>query len=389
MEETVNQLNILTLTRIRKKLHSNPEVSGAEAQTAQYIIEILESYAPDAIYKNLGGHGVMAVFGKPDSGLKLLFRAELDALPIQEINNFEHKSTRKGVSHKCGHDGHMAILLGLVERSTQESELRGQFLFLFQPAEETGEGAQKVLNENIIQAYEPDYCFALHNLPGYPLGNIIIKEGAFTASVKSLIIKLEGKTAHAAEPEFGINPAVAMAEIIQLAQRFHNPRPKQENFSLITPVHMILGEPAYGLSAGYGEVHLTIRTWSQKKMDEITRQLVQSIEHVASLHDLEISFDWTNEFIANKNDSYAVDLIEKAARKLNLPIIQRNIPLKWGEDFGAISNQCKGAMFGIGAGETQPALHNPDYDFPDDITTVGINMFKEIANCLLEENDKP
>lgn len=388
MEETVNQLDILTLTKIRKKLHSNPEVSGAEAQTARYVTEILESYAPDAIYKNLGGYGVMAVFGKPDSGLKLLFRAELDALPIQEINNFEHKSTRKGVSHKCGHDGHMAILLGLVERLTQGTELKGQFLFLFQPAEETGEGAQKVLNENIVQAYEPDYCFALHNVPGYPLGNIIIKEGAFTASVRSLIIKLEGKTAHAAEPEFGINPAMAMSEIIQLAQRFHHPKPRQENFSLITPVHMILGEPAYGVSAGYGEVHLTIRTWSQKKMDEITRQLVQSIEHVASLYDLEISFDWTNEFIANKNDSYSVDLIEKAARKLNLPIIQRNIPLKWGEDFGAISNQYKGAMFGIGAGEMQPALHNPDYDFPDDIITVGINMFEEIANCLLEENDK-
>ena len=209
-------ITINLLTQFRKSLHAYPEISGKEFETQKKIICFLEEKTETEFYK-VANTGVMVIFKGNDPGPTVMIRGDIDALPINETNTFEHRSKIKGVSHKCGHDGHTSILLGLAILLNQEPIIKGKVLLLFQPAEEIGMGAESVLNDTVFNNYNIDYSFALHNLPGYPLHQIVVKDNEFTANVKSIIIKLSGKTSHASEPEKGINPSTAIAELLLYA----------------------------------------------------------------------------------------------------------------------------------------------------------------------------
>ncbi|MBE0423977.1 MAG: amidohydrolase [Lutibacter sp.] len=371
------------LVTFRKMLHANPEVSGKEYNTAKRIAEFLKTCKPTKVMENIGGTGIVAEFDSGKSGETVMFRAELDALPIQEINTFSHCSTIDGVSHKCGHDGHATVLLGLARILAEQKPKTGKVFLLFQPAEEDGEGAKAVFADPKFKALNPDYIFAFHNLPAYSLNQIVVKNNSFTAAVKSIIIKLHGKTAHAAEPENGLNPALAIAEILQESAKLSNNDTNRNDFTLITPIHIEMGEIAYGISAGYGEIRLTIRTWNEKTMEKLTADLSNCIDKVAKNHQMPITNSWTQVFYANQNDDEAVSLIKEAATNLSFDIFERKFPFKWGEDFGLFTQHFKGAMFGIGSGEESPSLHNPDYDFPDEILPNAIQLFHQISLRIL------
>lgn len=193
-------------------------------------------------------------------GPTVLVRCELDALPIIEANTFKHRPQLHGVSHKCGHDGHMAILCDLAVALTQNPLVCGKVVLLFQPAEENGQGAHAVLQDPKLNDIAPDFCLALHNLSGYTLGSVLVKKGSFTASVVSLALQLKGKIAHASEPHHGRNPAEAISEIITFFKKKEIPDPSQAAFALATPIHINLGELAYGIAAGKAERHYTLRT---------------------------------------------------------------------------------------------------------------------------------
>ncbi len=368
----------------RRYLHQHPELSGEEEKTAAYIAEQLQALQPTKLIKGIGGHGLAAIFDSGEDGPSLLYRSELDALPIEEENDFGHRSERQTVSHKCGHDGHMAIVLGFARYVAQYPPDSGRVIILFQPAEEIGAGAEWMLADPKFEELLPvDYAFALHNLPGYPLGQIVYKRGPFSAAVKSLIIRLYGKTSHAGEPENGINPAMAIAEVIKEAHIACQPDVEQEGFAILTPVHIKMGEIAYGVSAGYGEIHLTIRTWTEKEMSELSARLLKYVSKVAIRHNLRAETEWTNVFRTTRNEEEVVDIIEQAALDNGYDSVQRKRPFKWGEDFGAFTQRFRGAMFGLGAGEDQPALHNPDYDFPDETILAGIYMYRRIMELIL------
>lgn len=366
------------LTAFRKELHAHPEVSGEERETAQRVSDYLRKLKPDILLEEVGGTGVVAIFEGKKPGKSVLFRAELDALPIQEINKFGHRSKTEGVSHKCGHDGHMTCLLGLAELLSEKRPSSGQAVLLFQPAEENGTGARAILQDKIFQKTEIDSVFAFHNLPGYPLNQIVVRDGAFTAAVKSIIIKLHGKTAHAAEPEFGHNPALAIAEILTQTNELSNNEPSRDDFAVITPIHLEMGKIYYGISAGYGEVRLTLRTWTQDELDKLEKLVVHIVEQASNRHGLRPEVKWTHVFHANENSQHAVEQLRNAAREYGLDLHERSTPFKWGEDFGLFTQKHPGAMFGIGSGENCPALHNPDYDFPDGMIPVGVAIFHEI-----------
>lgn len=362
----------------RKALHQYPEVSGEEYLTAEKINTFLQSLQPSLHLTALGGTSLLAQFTNQLPGPSLLFRAELDALPIQEVNTFDHRSKVDGVAHQCGHDGHMSILLGLALLLSQNSEFKGTVSLLFQAAEETGTGALAVLADQRFSSLHFDQVFALHNLPSQPFGKILCKRGAVTASVNSLIICLKGKTAHAAEPQKGINPAQAIAQILAYLPSLEITDPQSDDFALITPIHLTMGKKAYGVSAGNGEIHLTLRTWSEERMTQITQRLLETVQRSCKIEDLTFSHSWTDSFQANTNNTTAVKIIQEAAEKLSFDYQEMNTPLQWGEDFGAITQRYNGAFFGLGAGEDIPALHNPDYDFPDELIEKGLAMFYEI-----------
>lgn len=367
------------LIQLRHELHKHPEVSGNEKQTAQRVLAFLSNYPPSEMITQLGGEGILAIYNGKQTGTSILFRCELDALPIQEINTFGYKSVSHGVSHKCGHDGHTAILCGMAKTLYEKPLEKGTVMLLFQPAEEDGNGAKSVLNDSKFKTIKPDFVFALHNLPGFKKHQIIVKENTFTCAVNSMIIQLKGKTSHAGEPENGINPALAIAEIIQAFNSKINTDVSSKKYCLITPIHINMGEKAYGVSAGYGEIHFTIRSNSNAQMKSIETHLEESVKEIASKYKLDLNSNWTQSFQANENNAEAVNYIRKAALNLHLDSLEKNLPFTFGEDFGLFTQQFKGAMFGIGAGKNTPALHNPDYDFPDELIETGISLFHQIT----------
>jgi amidohydrolase len=368
----------------RRYLHQHPELSGEERKTAAHIKQQLEALQPSQLITQIGGNGLAAIFDSGQDGPTIMYRTELDALPIEEENDFEYRSKQQTVSHKCGHDGHMAIMLGFARYLAQHRPQRGRIVLLFQPAEEIGAGAEWMLSDPKFEQLLPiDYAFAIHNLPGFPLGQIVYKRGPFSSAVKSLIIRLYGKTSHAGEPENGINPALAISEIIREADIACQPDVNEPEFAILTPVHIELGEIAYGVSAGYGEVHLTIRTWTEKEMGDLSARLLRYVSRMAVRHKLRVETEWTNVFRTTRNEEEVVDIVEQAAVDNGYEMHECEHPFKWGEDFGAFTQRFRGAMFGLGAGEDHPALHNPDYDFPDELLLPGIYMYRRIMEIIL------
>ncbi|WP_299527350.1 amidohydrolase [uncultured Lutibacter sp.] len=376
----VEEINYLT--NFRKKLHQFPELSGEEKQTAEALVDELKLCNPTTIITELGGHGVAAIFKSPLKGKTILFRAELDALPIQEENTFEHTSKYSGISHKCGHDGHATMLIGLARMLKLNPLLKGEVILLFQPAEENGNGAKAVLADEKFKSIKPDFVFALHNVPDYDKGTIIVKNNSFTTSVSSLKITLKGKTSHAAEPENGINPDLALQEIIVAIKGLADNNVDSETFTVVTTVYANLGSEDYGISADYAELHFTIRCWTAKQLKKIKEISSTTVQNISKKHQLKHTLNWIFEFDSNNNDDKAVDYIVKAANSNSFKVLEKQTPFKWGEDFGAFTQQYKGAMFAVGSGKETPALHNPDYDFPDEITPYGVKMFHSIIKLI-------
>jgi amidohydrolase len=278
----------------------------------------------------------------------------------------------------------MTIVAGLAPIIADRRIFKGSVILLFQPAEETGEGAALVIKDKRFEAIKPDYIFALHNLPGFPINSVVMKNGIFAAASKGMIIKLKGKTSHAAEPEHGINPAAAVAKIIQSFNTLISSINNLKDFSLLTIIHVKLGEKAFGTSPGYAEVMATLRAYRNEDMDLITQEAVEIAEGIAAGEKLEVEIDWTEEFPATVNEETCAVKIRAAAKQNDLKVVEIDTPFKWSEDFGHFTNLFKGALFGIGSGEGHPDLHNPDYDFPDEIIGHGINMFFSIIKTISE-----
>ena len=200
------------------------------------------------------------------------------------------------------------------------------------------------------------------------------------------VIKLTGKTSHAAEPENGINPSQAVAEIIKRFTALPEDLKVTKDFTLVTIIHVRIGERAFGTSPGFAELMATLRAYRNDDMEALIEEAERIARSVASDQNLKVEISYTEEFPATVNDEGCVDIIKKAAEKNGLTVIEINKPFRWSEDFGHLTGKYKGALFGIGSGEDHPQLHNPDYDFPDDIIPAGISIFHTIVNTILNRS---
>ena len=369
-------------TALRRHLHQHPELSCQEKETSKTLINKLKTECAPHQLIEFDHYGIAATYKGSQPGKTIMIRGDFDALPIEEINEFEHKSIYPGVSHKCGHDGHASILYALARTLNEKPLEKGTVILLFQPAEENGEGAKGIINDPKFADLAPDYVVALHNLPGYPLHSVVWKEGPFTAAANSIIVKLKGKTSHAAEPEKGFNPALAMAEITQAYLDSNVPDLTDPDFKIATPIYTTMGDTSYGVSAGYGELHYTLRAWKNEVIRQFEKDCEQMAREIGENHGLIVEIEWTQSFFANKNNQTVIDAVKAAAEKHELQTIQRDTPFKWGEDFGIFTEKFPGAMFGIGSGENCPALHNPDYDFPDEIIETATRIFHQVVSNL-------
>ena len=375
----MTQKELKSLTDFRQKLHQHPELSHEEKGTAKMVKDFFEPLNPDKVYEKLGGHGIAFKFEGKEPGSTTMIRCELDGLPIADLGEAKHASKNEGISHTCGHDGHMAIVAGVGMHLSNNRPEKGRVILLFQPAEETGEGAEKVIHDKKYKEIQPDYAFALHNLPSYPEKQVVIKKDAFAAASTGMIIKLTGKTSHAAHPEDGVSPSTAMSTLMVGLPLLPE---GMKNFALITVVHAQLGKRAFGTAPGEATVMATLRSHDDETLADLINYAEALSERVAKEHKLKVEISYTESFAATENDPKAYKLAKDGAKRLKLKTKNIRIPFRWSEDFGHFSKETKTALFGLGAGKKQPQLHEPTYDFPDEIIGTGVDIFTEILKEL-------
>lgn len=375
---------------LRHRLHEHPQTAGNELFAHDVIVRHLQGLHPDKVYTNVGGYGVVAVWGREPQAPTIAFRADTDALSI---------------GHRCGHDGHTTILLRLAELVDgltpdpspcgEGGEMRSNanvptplsigrrtggeanILLLWQPAEETGEGARAVLESGILQQYNIKAFYALHNLPGYPLGTVVLCPRTFAAASTGVVYHLDGRETHASTPEMGINPGLAVAEIINKFNGFNGSNGEFRQSTLIC-VH--LGSPAFGTSAGHGEVMFTLRAFTNDAMEKLLAEANNTVDEIASRYKLTVSRSLVEPFRATENNGECVEKIRKTLITHHSAFIIKETPNRWSEDFAEYLLQFKGAMFGLGSGENHPELHHPDYDFPDTLIEPAAWLFLKLIS---------
>lgn len=365
------------ITELRHQLHRYPEISNKEFRTSERITGYIRSLSPDEILE-FSKTGKAFVFSGPVPGKTTMFRAELDALPITENSGVPHVSSNPGVSHACGHDGHMAILAGLARKIAGHRPKKGRAVLLFQPAEETEQGAREVVNDPRFREIEPDYIFALHNVPGFEMHKVLLKTGCFAAASQGWTVRLYGKTSHAAEPENGISPADAISRIIKHLHELRNNRRLFKDLTLLTIIHIVMGEISFGTSPGYGEIRITLRAFDDEDMKLLAQRTEIICSGIAKEEKLGCEISRGEVFPALINEPGCVKFVEQAAASAGPSVEYLDHPFRWSEDFAYFTQKYKGCLFGLGAGLNQPQLHNPDYDFPDELITTGINLFYNI-----------
>jgi amidohydrolase len=365
------------LIQLRHNLHREAELSGYEKNTAAILLDFLNRNNSDNLITKVAGHGIIAVYKGQFPGRTILLRCDMDAVPVNEDMDLPYRSINRGVSHKCGHDGHMAIMAGVAAELCKKRPSRGTVLLLFQPSEETGTGALGVISE---LTYKPDFCYAMHNLPGFTKSIVITGKGSFACASKGLAINLTGISSHAAEPLKGISPAEAVASLISYFKQV-----SQNALGIMaTLIHVKIGEIAFGTCPSSATVMATLRAPCEIEMQILCETILRETGRIAERENLRVETVWTEEFPATENAAVPVEIIREAACYLGMQTITIEKPFPWSEDFGYFTEKFPGALFGIGAGLNTAPLHHPLYDFPDELISDGVKLFIEIAERTLE-----
>lgn len=320
----------------------------------------------------------------------MLLRADMDALPLFEKSGVPHASAVAGRHHACGHDGHSTMLAGaLALLHTHREDWSGTVYGLFQPAEETGTGALAVLADGDAMAALEDgggveRAFSFHNIPRRPLGQVMLRPaGTMCRASSGLRISLRGTQSHAAMPQEGRNPMLGLAALASFAAELprRNPAGPGELSPLCTLVHLNVGSRDYGVSPGSGELGVTLRACRAETVDAMANELHGAALSVAEQDELECEVLRVDPFGATINDAASSAIVVDAASRVEgvpgVKLMER--PFSWSEDFGALSARWGGALVGLGAGEALPALHHEAYDFPDELTPIGVELWLQIA----------
>ena len=381
------------LEKLRDKLNKNAELSGQEKETNKIINKFLEKTNPDVHYKNVGGYGIVAIYKGVEEGKNILFRADIDGLNIpleclktndkslkEEFKSLSSKAlVQKPYSHRCGHDGHATILCGLAMRYGKKRPEKGNVILLFQPAEETGEGALAVINDPLFKEIKIDMAFALHNLPGYAKHQIILKKGCFASASLGLKLIFDGATSHASQPEKGNNPQRVITTLLDAFQKKYENLKRDKFHTTLTVTHVAIGEETFGVTPGHAEIWLTLRSQDDSALKQLTDSTIALSEYVAKEFKLKFSHSIHEAFAATMNSGREVDIVEQAAKDLKLSVNNIKEPFPWSEDFGRFGSICPVCLFGLGSGFEHEPLHSPIYDFEDEIIDTGIDVFDKIV----------
>lgn len=369
----MDQKNLALAIQLRHELHQRPELSNHETWTKQHLIEFLNEHTKLEIVDR--GRWFYAIYHAGVGKENIAFRADFDAIKMKEGIDLPHASRFRGISHKCGHDGHAASLAAFALEVDQNGADKNVF-FLFQHAEETGDGAAECkvfIEENDIRE-----IFAYHNMSGMPLKSVNIIDGTTNCASKGLVIHMEGKPSHASEPEKGVNPAFAIAKIIDAIPGFIAPE-KNRGMVLCTVIQVDVGEKAFGVNASKGELLLTIRALYEAEMDQLQKNLEDLAMSLAESQDMTVNFSYQDYFPETFNHKVSADKIREAAKNKGLEVVEMKEAFRGSEDFGHYLKETKGAICYIGNGMDYPNVHSYKYDFNDEIIETAVKLFKELA----------
>lgn len=369
----------------RRHLHQNPEIMYEVEETAAFVAEKLRAFGCDEVVEGLGRTGVVGIIkGTKGDGPVVGLRSDMDALPILEETELPHASTKPGMMHACGHDGHTAMLLGAAEHLCETRSFTGSVAVIFQPAEEGGAGAKAMIDDGLFERFSIDEVYGMHNYPGIPVGEFCMKSGPVMAATDLFSITVTGVGGHAARPHVGIDPIVASAQIITALQSIasRNADPLE---SLVVSVTTIHAGNADNVIPERVELTGTVRTLiphmrdlAEKRMNEIIPSVAQAMGCTAELHyernyPVVVNHERETEFAASiASKIVGADKVETAMA-----------PVMGGEDFAYMLEGRPGAFVFTGNGADSANLHSPHYDFNDDIIPLGTSYWVELVETRL------
>lgn len=356
---------------LRHQLHAHPELSGQEAWTKARLMAFFQEHTHLELVDR--GSWFYALCRGRETG-SVAFRADFDALPIEETCTMTYRSQCPGVAHKCGHDGHSAAL-ALLGLTLEETGAERDVYLIFQPAEEVGGGGEACAALLAEQGIKEVYAF--HNMPGYPLRTVALRKGTMNCASKGLILQFEGVSTHASTPELGRNPAQAVAKVVGALPSLTR-REDHQGLVMATVVQIDVGEPAFGISAYRGALLLTLRAQYQGELDTLQDRITTLARQAAEADGLTLTLEERDVFPETANHPAAVEKVEAAARALGLPVVEMPEPMRGSEDFGWYLRQAEGAMFLLGDGEDHPPLHSTDFDFPDELLEAACELFQAL-----------
>ena len=369
----------------RQDLHRIPEIGLEEYQTSKYIksklsefnIEFKDGYANTGIVAYIKG-------SKGNSDKSIGLRADFDALPMPEKNNFDHKSTNEGMMHACGHDGHTSMLLGAAKYLSENNDFDGNVYFIFQPGEEGFAGGQKMIQDGMFDDFKIDEVYALHNWPELPIGTIGVNNGPMMAAVDEFDIIVNGKGGHAAIPQLAIDPVVIASQIVLSIQTIISRSTDPVDKALIS-ITKINGGTAYNVIDDSVKLGGTIRTFKPETRSFFEKKINEIASGIAKANGAEakIEFHLTNKYPPTINSKKESEFAANVAKKIfgDAKVNTEIDPSMGGEDFSYLLEKKPGSYLYIGQGDEnhKAHLHTTKYDFNDNLLPIGVNYWVELV----------
>ena len=364
------------LVEIRRDFHRFPELGFKEKETKDKIAGYLKELGLDVHY----GAGIVGVLHAGEGSKVIGLRADMDALPIQETSNHDYISKNIGAMHACGHDGHMAMLLGAALKLSTNANFVGTIVFIFQPNEELGLGAKAMIDEGLLENFPIQEIYGIHNLPGVPTGELLTRSGIICSSESLFEIKIKGMGGHSSMPQFGQDTITIGAEVIQALQTIISKRIASGSGAVVSVTEFISNGQRNVLPS---ETFLKgdVRTRHADDRKNIELYLNQISNGIASAHDIEIEVSFETEFIETINHIKPTEAVLKTAKKSGLKITNCK-PMSFSEDFAHFSNAVPGCFFLLGNGidgANNKPLHSSDYDFNDALLPIGVDFWANLV----------
>ena len=382
------QMNALhaTMTAWRRDFHADPELSLEEERTSGKVQDLLKSFGVDEVHHGLARTGVVGVIRGKRPGAAVGLRADMDALPISEATALPYASRNPGIMHACGHDGHMTMLLGSAAYLARTREFAGTVYLIFQPAEEDHDGAELMVREGLFERFPMDRVFGLHNWPSHPAGHFFWRNGPIMAAAADVDLTITGKGGHAAHPERGVDPILAAAHVITALQSLVSRRVDPVDGGVVSICQM-QGGHAHNVIPDAVHLKGSVRWFT----DEVGKTLQEGMRRVstdvASAFGAKAEISFRQSCIATVNEPQATAITRAAAETVAGKSWVHHLekPSMGAEDFASMLMRKPGSYIILGAGGDArvPQLHNPHYDFNDDILPVGAAYWATLAEQAL------